>query len=52
MVEGGHHLRKAPNPYLHTGGKWLIYGPKHRKDNQLQSLNIPAEYLSSDLNTI
>ena len=22
----------------HTGGKWLIYGTKHRKNNQLQSL--------------
>ena len=22
----------------HTGGKWLIYGTKHWKDNQLQSL--------------
>ena len=22
----------------HTGGKWLIHGPKRRKDNQLQSL--------------
>ena len=24
----------------HTGGKWLIHGPKHRKDNQLQSLKL------------
>ena len=22
----------------HTGGKWLIHGTKHHKDNQLQSL--------------
>ena len=22
----------------HTGGNWLIHGTKHRKDNQLQSL--------------
>ena len=22
----------------HTGGKWLISGTKHHKDNQLQSL--------------
>ena len=22
----------------HTGGKWLIHGTKHRKDNRLQSL--------------
>ena len=21
----------------HSGGKWLIHGTKHRKDNQLQS---------------
>ena len=26
----------------HTGGKWLIYGIKHRKDNQLQSLELPC----------
>ena len=25
----------------HTGGKWLIHGTKHRKDNQLQSLELP-----------
>ena len=25
----------------HTGGKWLIHGTKHRKDNQLHS---PVEY--------
>ena len=24
----------------HTGGKWLIHGTKHRKDNQLQSLEL------------
>ena len=22
--------------YYHTGGKWLIHGTKHRKENQLQ----------------
>ena len=22
----------------HTGGKWLIHGTKHHKDNRLQSL--------------
>ena len=27
----------------HTGGKWLIYGTKRRKDNQLQSLDIPSK---------
>ena len=26
----------------HTGGKWLIYGTKHHKDNQLQSLELPS----------
>ena len=26
----------------HTGGKWLIYGTKHRKDNQLQRLELPC----------
>ena len=24
-----------------TGGKWLIHGTKRRKDNQLQSLELP-----------
>ena len=26
----------------HTGGKWLIYDTKHRKDNQLQILELPC----------
>ena len=26
----------------HTGGKWLIHGTKRRKDNQLQSLELPC----------
>ena len=26
----------------HTGGKWSIYGTKRRKDNQLQSLELPC----------
>ena len=26
----------------HTGGKWLIHGTKHQKDNQLQSLELPC----------
>ena len=25
----------------HSGTKWLIHGTNHRKDNQLQSLDIP-----------
>ena len=26
----------------HTGGRWLIHGTKRRKDNQLQSLELPC----------
>ena len=26
----------------HRGGKWLIQGTKRRKDNQLQSLELPC----------
>ena len=26
----------------HTGGKWLIPGTERRKDNQLQSLELPC----------
>ena len=26
----------------HTGGKWLIHGIRRRKDNQLQSLELPS----------
>ena len=26
----------------HTGGKWLIPGSRRRKDNQLQSLELPC----------
>ena len=26
----------------HTGGKWLIHGTERRKDNQLQSLELPC----------
>ena len=29
-----------------AGGKWLIHDAKRRKDNQLQSLRLPAEYPS------
>ena len=25
-----------------TGGKWLIHGTKHRKDNKLQSQELPC----------
>ena len=27
----------------HIGGKWLIYGTKRHKDNQLQGLELPYE---------
>ena len=27
-----------PKVEQHAGGKWLIYGSKHNKNNQLQSL--------------
>ena len=26
----------------HTGGKWLVRGNKHHKDNQLQSPELPC----------
>ena len=26
----------------HTGGKWLIHGTKHHKDNQLQRQEFPC----------
>ena len=26
----------------HTGGKWLIHGAKHRRNNELQSLELPS----------
>ena len=32
----------------HTGGKCLIHGTKHRKDNQLQSLEFHVEYPSRE----
>ena len=28
----------------HTGGTWLIHDTKRRKDNQLQSLELPWKY--------
>ena len=30
----------------HSGGKWLIHGTKRRKDNQLQSLELPCRIYS------
>ena len=31
----------SKNVDQHRGGKWLIHGTKRRKDNQLQSLELP-----------
>ena len=31
---------RIPKVDQYTGGKWLIHGTKHRKDNQLQSLEL------------
>ena len=42
------HYFKLSNPLdfqkvnQHTGGKMLIHDSKHRKDNQLQSLELPC----------
>ena len=33
----------------HTGGHWLIWGTKHSKDNQLQSLDIEMIYISNQI---
>ena len=30
------------NVEQHTGGNWLTHGTKRRKDNQLQSLELPC----------
>ena len=34
----------------HTGGKWLIHGTKHRKDNQLQSREFKDDMKEYDYN--
>ena len=36
---------RIPKVDQHTGGKWLIHGTKHRKDNQLQSLELSCRIL-------
>ena len=42
-LETHYHLKLAFRKVdRHTGGKWLIHYTKHRKDNQLQSLEIPC----------
>ena len=33
----------------HTGGRWLIHGTKHRKENGLQSLELPYRISSSKI---
>ena len=35
----------------HTGEEWLIYGTKHRQDNQLQSLELSKHMYSSIIYT-
>ena len=30
----------------HIGGKWLIHGTTHSKENQLQSLELPCKILT------
>ena len=37
---------RIPKVDQHTGGKWLIHGTKHRKDNQLQSLELSCRISS------
>ena len=32
---------RFPKKWTNLGGKWLNHGTKHRKDNQLQSLELP-----------
>ena len=36
-----HFQTRIPKVDQHTGGKWLIHDTKHRKDNLLQSLELP-----------
>ena len=37
-----HFISDFPKVDQHTGGKWLIHATKRRKDNQLQSLELPC----------
>ena len=39
---------RIPKVDQHTGGKWLIHGTKHRKDNQLQSPKVTCSGRYSD----
>ena len=36
-----HFKLDSPKVDQLIGGKWLIHGTKHHKDNQLQSLELP-----------
>ena len=36
------NLKKIQKVDQHTGGKWVTHGTKHRKDNQLQSMELPC----------
>ena len=36
------YRKDFPKIDRHTGGKWLIHGPKYNKDNRSQSLKYPA----------
>ena len=40
---------RIPKVDQHTGGKWLIHGTKHRKDNQLQSNLIINKWQQRDV---
>ena len=40
---------RIPKVDQHTGGKWLIHGTKHRKDNQLQSLELSCRISNDSL---
>ena len=37
-----HYELDFQNADQHIGGRWLIHGTKHHKDNQLQSLELPC----------
>ena len=42
-----HFKLDFPKVDQHTGDKWLIHGTKRRKDNQLQSLELPSRLYPS-----
>ena len=54
-LQNHHHFRLDGynKVYQHTGGRKLIHGIKHRKDNQLQNLELPMyDILVENLNMI